>query len=167
MDPRSSPTKTKSIRKESSFPAGMPLIKSVGADNRQSRRFVALYHRNTKITIRSEERDNWQNKALRRFFTPNLIFSATVTQLYFFSQLSHQSIQLFHPQYPHANSLENLLKLSSKHFPLVTISLILKTSSHDYTLTLLGENWCWSLHSISFLFFFLLFKTFITLITKN
>ena len=39
----------------------MPLIKSVGAANRQSpaipRKFVALYHRNTKIRMRSDERE--------------------------------------------------------------------------------------------------------------
>ena len=66
-DPRSSLTETKSSGKESSFPAGMPLIKSVAAANRQSpamlRKFVALYHRNTKIEIRSDERENWRNKA--------------------------------------------------------------------------------------------------------
>ena len=60
-DPRSSLTETKSSRKESSFPAEMPLIKSVGAANRQSlpipRNFLALYHRNAKIRIRSDERD--------------------------------------------------------------------------------------------------------------
>ena len=60
-DPRSSFTETKSSRKESSFPAEMPLIKSVGAANRQSlpipRNFLALYHRNAKIRIRSDERD--------------------------------------------------------------------------------------------------------------
>ena len=51
-----------SSRKESSFLAGMPLIKSGGAANRQSptipRKFVALYHRNTKIRMCSDERDN-------------------------------------------------------------------------------------------------------------
>ena len=60
-DPRSSLTETKSSRKESSFPAEMPLIKSVGAANRQSlpipRNFLVLYHRNAKIRIRSDERD--------------------------------------------------------------------------------------------------------------
>ena len=60
-DPRSSLTETKSSRKESSFPAKMPLIRSVGAANRQSpatpRKFVALYHRNTKISLRSDESD--------------------------------------------------------------------------------------------------------------
>ena len=60
-DPRSSLTETKSSRKESSFPPEMPLIKSVGAANLQSpvipRKFVALYHRNTKIRMRSDERD--------------------------------------------------------------------------------------------------------------
>ena len=82
-DPRSSLTETKSSRKESSLPAGMLLIKSVGAANRQSpamlREFVALYQRNTKIRMRSYERDNWQNKVYRRFFTPTLIFSAKAT----------------------------------------------------------------------------------------
>ena len=61
-DPRSSLTETKSSRKESSFPTEMPLIKSVGAANRQSlpipRNFLALYHRNAKIRIRSDERDD-------------------------------------------------------------------------------------------------------------
>ena len=56
MDPRSSLTETKSRRKESSFPAEMPLIKSVGAANQQSplipRKFVALYHRHTKMRMR-------------------------------------------------------------------------------------------------------------------
>ena len=60
-DPRSSLTETKSSRKESNFPAEMPLIKSVGAANLQSpvkpRKFVALYHRNTKIRMGSDERD--------------------------------------------------------------------------------------------------------------
>ena len=55
MYPRSSLTETKSSRKESSFPAEMLLIKSVGVANRQSppipRTFVALYHRNTKIRM--------------------------------------------------------------------------------------------------------------------
>ena len=41
-------------------PAEFPLIKSVGAANRQSpakpRNFVALYHRRTKIRMRSDER---------------------------------------------------------------------------------------------------------------
>ena len=82
-DPRSSLTETKSSRKESSLPVGMLLIKSVGAANRQSpamlRKFVALYQRNTKIRMRSYERDNWQNKVYRRFFTPTLIFSAKAT----------------------------------------------------------------------------------------
>ena len=57
-DPRSSFMETKSSRKESSFLDEMPLIKLVGAANRQSptipRKFVALYHRNTKIRVRSE-----------------------------------------------------------------------------------------------------------------
>ena len=60
-DPRSSLTETKSNRKESTFSAKMPVIKSVGAANRQSpatpRKFVALYHRTTKIRMRSDERD--------------------------------------------------------------------------------------------------------------
>ena len=59
-DPRSLLTETKSSRKESSFPAEVPLIKSLGAANRQSilipRNFVALNHRNTKIRMRSDER---------------------------------------------------------------------------------------------------------------
>ena len=42
----------------------MALIKSVGATNRQSRaipqKFVALYHRNTKIRVCSDERDDIQ-----------------------------------------------------------------------------------------------------------
>ena len=61
-DPRSSLTETKSSRKESSFPAEMPLIKSVGAAYWQSppipRKFVALYHRNTKSRKRPDERDD-------------------------------------------------------------------------------------------------------------
>ena len=61
MDPRSSLKKTKSSRKESSFPAELPLIKSVGAAIRQSpatpRKFVTLYHRNNKIRMRSDEHD--------------------------------------------------------------------------------------------------------------
>ena len=48
-------------RKESSFPAEMSLIKSVGAASRQSsatpRKFEAMYHRNTKIRMRSYERE--------------------------------------------------------------------------------------------------------------
>ena len=60
-DPRSSLAETKSSRKESIFPAEMTLIKSVGTANRQSpptpRKFVALYHRNTKIRMRSDKRD--------------------------------------------------------------------------------------------------------------
>ena len=66
-DPRSSLTETKSSGEKSSLPTGMPLIKSAGAANRQSpamlRKFVALYHKNSKIEIRSDERNNWQNKA--------------------------------------------------------------------------------------------------------
>ena len=54
---------TKSSRKESSFLAELPLIKLVEAANRQSptkpRKFVALCHRNTKIRMRSDERDYW------------------------------------------------------------------------------------------------------------
>ena len=50
-----------SSRKDCSFPAEMPLIKSVRAANRQSppipRKFVASHHRNTKIRMRSDERD--------------------------------------------------------------------------------------------------------------
>ena len=50
-----------SSRKESSFSAEMPLIKSVRAANLQSplitRKFVALCHRSTKIRMRSDERD--------------------------------------------------------------------------------------------------------------
>ena len=61
MYPRSSLTETKSSRKESSFPAEMPVKESVGVANRQSppipRKFVALYHRNTKTRVRSDERD--------------------------------------------------------------------------------------------------------------
>ena len=66
-DPRSSLTEELTSRKESSFPGEMPLIKSVGAANRQSppipRKFVALYHRNTKIRMRSDELEN-QRKLL-------------------------------------------------------------------------------------------------------
>ena len=44
-------------------PAELPLIKSVGAANRQSpakpRYFVALYHRRTKTRMRSDERDEF------------------------------------------------------------------------------------------------------------
>ena len=61
MYPRCSFTETKSSRKESSFPAEMPVKESVGVANRQSppipRKFVALYHRNTRIRVRSDERD--------------------------------------------------------------------------------------------------------------
>ena len=61
MDPLSSLTETKSSRKESSFLAKMSLIKSVGAGNRRSpailRKFVPLYHRNTKIRMLSHECD--------------------------------------------------------------------------------------------------------------
>ena len=60
-DPRSSLTETKSSRKESSFPAEMPLLKSVGAAYWQSptipRKFAALYHWNTKVRMRSDERN--------------------------------------------------------------------------------------------------------------
>ena len=62
-DPRSSLTETKLSRKESSRPAEMPLTKSVGAVNRKSqvapntRKFVALYHRKTKIRMRCDECD--------------------------------------------------------------------------------------------------------------
>ena len=61
MDPCSSLTETKSSRKESSFLAEMPLIKSVVAANRQSpampQKIVPLYHRNTKIRMLLDERD--------------------------------------------------------------------------------------------------------------
>ena len=61
MYPRSSLTETKSSRKESSFPAEMPLTKSVGAADRQSpvipRKCMALYHRNTKSRMRSDKSD--------------------------------------------------------------------------------------------------------------
>ena len=61
-DPRSSLTETKSSRKESSLPAEMPLLKSVGAAYSQSppipRKFVALYHRNNNSRKRSDERDD-------------------------------------------------------------------------------------------------------------
>ena len=60
-DPRSSFMETKSSRKESSFLEEMPLIKLVGAANRQSptipRKFVALYHRKKNFSMRSDERD--------------------------------------------------------------------------------------------------------------
>ena len=61
-DLRSSLTETKLIESKGSiFPTEMPLIKSVGVANRQSpaipRKFVALYHRNTKIRMRSDERE--------------------------------------------------------------------------------------------------------------
>ena len=60
-DPRSSLTESKSSRKESSYSVEMSLIKSVGAANRQSptipRKFVALYHRNTKLWILPVKRD--------------------------------------------------------------------------------------------------------------
>ena len=61
--PRSTLTETKSSRKESSFPAEMSLTKSVGAVNRKSqvapntRKYVALYHRNTKIRMHGDECD--------------------------------------------------------------------------------------------------------------
>ena len=46
----------------------MPLIKSIGAANRQSpvipQKFLALYHRNTKIGMRSDERDNNNNSII-------------------------------------------------------------------------------------------------------
>ena len=56
----------------------MPLIKSVGAANRQSptipRKFVALFHRNTKIRLRSDECDKLNFTATDRLifgcFTP-------------------------------------------------------------------------------------------------
>ena len=68
-DPRSSLTEELTSRKESSFPGEMPLIKSVGAANRQSppipRKFVALYHRNTKIRMRSDELEKLA-KVIRR-----------------------------------------------------------------------------------------------------
>ena len=60
-NPRSSLTESKSSRKESSYSVEMLLIKSVGAANRQSptipRKFVALYHRNTKLWILPVKRD--------------------------------------------------------------------------------------------------------------
>ena len=60
-NPRSSLTESKSSRKESSYSVEMPLIKSVEAANRQSptipRKFVALYHRTTKLRMRSVRRD--------------------------------------------------------------------------------------------------------------
>ena len=40
MDPCSSPTETKLSQKESSFPAEVPLRKSVGAANRQSPQYL-------------------------------------------------------------------------------------------------------------------------------
>ena len=61
--PRSTLTQTKSSRKESSFPAKMPLTKSVGAVNGKSqvapntRKYVALYRRNTKIRMHCDECD--------------------------------------------------------------------------------------------------------------
>ena len=80
MDPRSSLTETKSSRKKSSFPAEMPLIKSVGAANGQlpviPREFVALYHRNTKIRMRSNEREN-------DIFERRLIFSSCLNDKIF------------------------------------------------------------------------------------
>ena len=52
-DSRSLLTETKSSRKESSFPAEMPLIKSILVANRQSpviaRKFLPLCHRNTSL----------------------------------------------------------------------------------------------------------------------
>ena len=60
-DPPSSLTEAKTSRKESSFSGEMPLIKSVGATNRQSppmpKKPMALYHRNTNIRMRSDERE--------------------------------------------------------------------------------------------------------------
>ena len=68
-DPRSSLTEELTSRKESSFPGEMSLIKSVGAANRQSppipRKFVALYHSNTKIRMRSDEHEKL-TKVIRR-----------------------------------------------------------------------------------------------------
>ena len=95
VDPRSSLTETKSSRKESSFPAEMPLIKSVGAANWQSpvipREFVALYHRNTKIRMRSNEREN-------DTFERRLIFSSCLNDKIFdghyFRYLMQNGIQL-------------------------------------------------------------------------
>ena len=80
MDPRLSLTETKSSRKKSSFPAEMPLIKPVGGANGQSpvipREFVALYNRNTKIRMRSNEREN-------DTFERRLIFSSCLNDKIF------------------------------------------------------------------------------------
>ena len=52
-DLRSSLTETKSSQKESSFPAGMPLIKLIWVANLQwpmiARKFLPLCHRNTRL----------------------------------------------------------------------------------------------------------------------
>ena len=58
-------TKTKSSRKESSFPAEEPLIKLIGAANFQSpvraRKFSALVPQEHQIWMRSDELDNTNN----------------------------------------------------------------------------------------------------------
>ena len=60
--PRLSLTETKSSRKESIFPAEMPLIKLIGAANLQSpviaRKISALVPQEHQIRMRSDERDN-------------------------------------------------------------------------------------------------------------
>ena len=53
MDLLSSLTETKSSQRESSFPAGMPLIKLIGVANLQwpviARKFLPLCHRDTRL----------------------------------------------------------------------------------------------------------------------
>ena len=58
----------------------MPLIKSVGAANRQSpeirRKVLALYHRNTKIRMRTDELDQRRRGAGVCQFLPFLVIQA-------------------------------------------------------------------------------------------
>ena len=71
---------TKPKRKESILLAQMPLIKSVGAANQPlpaiPPKFVALYQRNTKIRMRSEERNenNINNQWVASFTGPRVAF---------------------------------------------------------------------------------------------
>ena len=79
--PRSSLTETKSSRKESSFPAEMPLIKSVGLTNRQllpvtPRKWVALYQRTPRLgcdmTNAKTYKLPWKTGTLTSFQKPRL-----------------------------------------------------------------------------------------------
>ena len=56
MDPRSSLAETKSIRKESNFPAEMPMIKLLGAGNLQLENFCFVLQEH-QIRMRTDERD--------------------------------------------------------------------------------------------------------------